>query len=98
MNKLDDSYSEDDFPMEIDVGMHSTKDGEEDTYYFTIYNIGSMQEINRLAAELYATSGRIFLPDSDFYGSRHPEEQGCFYKACLAFCYIEEIQKEKGNE
>jgi hypothetical protein len=95
MNKLDESYSEDDFPMEIDVEMHSTEDGEEDTCYFTIHSIVQMREINRLAAELYATSGRIFLPDCDFYGSSHPEECHCFYRACLAFCYIGNLTKEQ---
>jgi hypothetical protein len=94
MNKLDDSYSEDDFPMEIDVELHSWGDGEPDTHYFTIYSIGSMRGINRLAAELYATNGRIFLPDRDFYGSFHPEEYSCFYRACLAFYYVEELQKD----
>lgn len=49
-------------------------------------------EINALAATFYQMSGRIFMPDFDFSKATHPEETGCWNKACVAFAHI---QKDK---
>lgn len=83
-------YDENDFPIEIDVPFHSSEDNEIDVAYFEILNIKHMMKINRLAAEFYSMSGRIFLPDMDFYASNHPEESGCFIRACVSFYLIGE--------
>jgi hypothetical protein len=96
MTELEKKYCEHDFPMEIDVYFHSEGDNEEDVAYFEILNIEHMVAINRLAAELYSMNGRIFLPDMDFYGSSHPEENRCFLNACLAF-YLVDSEKSWGQ-
>lgn len=47
------------------------------------------RNINHLAALFYQSNGRIFAPDIDFQNSTHPEERGCWNKACIAFAFIE---------
>ncbi|MFT6882525.1 MAG: hypothetical protein ACJAVY_001323 [Marinoscillum sp.] len=96
MNKLADSYDDEDFPLEVDLPFHDFSDNEEDVAFFEIEDMNKLISINRLAAEFYSMNGRIFLPESDFYQSTHPEEQGCFYKACLSF-YLIEALKEQDN-
>ncbi len=83
--KLSDIYGDGDFPIELDVPFHSECDDEEDAAYFEITSLDQLQKINRLAAEFYSMYGYMFLPELDFLGSNHPQEQSCFYRACTAY-------------
>lgn len=82
--KLEDVYGDNDFPIEVDVPFHQTDDNEQDFAYFEILNIEHLNKINRLAAEFYSMYGYKFLPNMDFLGSSHPQEQACFMRACQA--------------
>ena len=45
-------------------------------------------EVNTLAANFYQMAGRKFMGDLDFEKSTHPEEFGCWNKACVAFAFV----------
>jgi hypothetical protein len=88
MRKISDVYTDEAFPLEVDIPFHESISNEHDIAFFEINNMKQLISINRLAAEFYSMNGRVFLPDDDFHLSTHPEEQNCFYKACLAFYYV----------
>ena len=96
MNKLSEVYTDAVFPLEVDIPFHESISNEHDIAFFEIDSMEQLININRLAAEFYSMNGRVFLPDDDFYLSTHPEEEACFYKACLAFYYIGTL-KEQGK-
>ncbi len=85
--KLEDIYCENDFPMEIDVPFHC-EDGVQDFGYFEILSMEHLTKVNRLSAEFYSMYGYKFLPDMDFQGSSHPQEQACFMRACQAYYLV----------
>jgi hypothetical protein len=91
--ELEKKYTEDDFPIEIDVPFHCEQD-EYDEAHFQIDNMKDLKAINRLAAEFYSNCGYMFIPDMDFYGSSHPQESGVFMQACQAFYLISRLIKE----
>ena len=91
--ELEREYTEDDFPLEIDIPFHCEQD-ESDVAYFQIDNISDLKAINRLAAEFYSNFGYKFLPDMDFFGSTHPQERGVFIQACQSFYLINKSIKE----
>ncbi len=82
--KLEDIYQENDFPIEVDTPFHCKEDNEQDFAYFEIVDMAQLKKINRLAAEFYSMYGYTFLPELDFNGSSHPQEQMCFLRACTA--------------
>jgi hypothetical protein len=92
MRKLTEVYTDEVFPLEVDIPFHESISGEHDIAFFEIDSMEQLIKINRLAAEFYSMNGRVFLPDDDFYLSTHPEEESCFYKACLAFYYMSTLK------
>ena len=88
MRKLSEVYTDEEFPIVVDIPFHESISNEHDIAFFEIESMEQLIIINRLAAEFYSMNGRVFLPDDDFHLSTHPEEEACFYKACLAFYYI----------
>jgi hypothetical protein len=47
-----------------------------------------IKKINTLAALFYRSDGKKFDPTIDFRNSNHPEEQGCWNKAIIAYAVI----------
>ena len=47
-------------------------------------------QVNDLAAKFYMAQGRVYDPDLKFKESSYPEEVGCWNKACIAYCHIQE--------
>ena len=95
MRKLLEVYTDEDFPFVVDIPFHESISNEHDIAFFEIESMEQLISINRLAAEFYSMNGRIFLPDDDFHLATHPEEEACFYKACLAFYYISTLKEGK---
>ena len=96
MRKLSEVYTDEEFPIVVYIPFHESISNEHDVEFFEIESMDYLININRLAAEFYSMNGRVFLPDDDFHLSTHPEEEACFYKACLAFYYVGTL-KEQGK-